>query len=243
MDVRRLALLALVAAILAGCGSDPKETVIPADIANWESNEEFKAAVDRLSEEDRELFATYMAKSMMSEVFGGEGIAEGTTLGEVIDAERSWQREMELEEQRQQELAERLEAERLVALKEMNAALTVTLLEIRFRDEDWSANRFSGDFALRIGFENHTEVDIVGAKGVTVLKDVFGDVVKQVRLSNDDTIPAGGTAIWRGTLDYNEFIDEDKRLRSTDFSKLKFEWEPAMYVFADGTEMVMPTGE
>jgi hypothetical protein len=235
-------LLAL-AVLVVGCGNDPKEAVIPTDIANWESDEEFKAAVDRLSEKDRDLFASYMAKSMMSQAFGGEGIAEGTTIGEAIDWEREWQREMELEEQRQQELAQRLEADRLAALKKMNAALTVTLLEIRYRDEDWSANRFSGDFALRIGFENHTDVDMVGAKGVTVFRDVFGDVIKRVRLSNDDTIPAGGTSVWRGTLDYNEFIDEDNRLRTTDFDKLKFEWEPAMYVFADGTEMVMPTGE
>jgi hypothetical protein len=241
--MRRLVVVVLAAGILAGCGRDPKQAVIPSDVAEWESDKEFRAAVERLPEEDRELFASYMARILMSEAFGGEGVVEGTTVGEAIDAERAWQRELELEEQRQRELAQRLEAERLAALKQMNAALTVTLLEIRYREEDWSADRFSGDFALRIGFENHAEVDIIGAKGVTVFKDVFGDVIKKVKLSNDDTIPAGGTSIWRGTLEYNEFFDEDKRLRSTDFSKLKFEWEPEMYVFADGTEMVMPNGE
>jgi hypothetical protein len=70
----------------------------------------------------------------------------------------------------------------------MNSALTVTLLNLEFRDASEAPNRYSDVFTLKIGFRNNTDKNLAGAKGVIVFKDIFDDVLKKVRLSYDDGI-------------------------------------------------------
>lgn len=226
-----------------GCSSDPKETAIPKKIDNWEKDEKLKTAVEKLTQEEQELFAAYAIRVAMSEAFGGEGVASKTTIGEAIAAERAWQKEQAREEAKRKELARKLEEARLAALKELNNALTVSVLSLKFRDSDYNSGRYSEDFVINIGFENHSTKDLIGVKGVVVFKDIFGDVIKRVGLSNDDDIGAGKTHKWVGTLDYNQFMDKDNKLRTTPFEKLKIEWEPEVYLFSDGSELRMPTGE
>jgi len=236
-------MVALFLTMSLGCGSDPKKTEVPQSIDDWQQDAKLKAAVEKLTDEEQKLFAAYALRVAISEAFGQKGVAGSITIGEAIDRERAWQLEQEREEARRKILAAKLEKERLEALSKLNDALTVSVMSLRFRDSDFNAGRYSDDFVIKIGFENHTDKDLVGVKGVVILKDIFGDIIKKVGLSNDDDIKAHKTHVWVGTLDYNQFMDQDNKLRTTPFDKLKIEWEPEVYIYADGSQMRMPSGE
>lgn len=231
--------LILLTLSLISC-NDYKETVIPPEIESWETDNKFKKSVKKLNEEDKKLFVAYTMRAELGEVFGGKGIGKGLTIGQAIDIQKEWGEEQELEKQKQQLLAEELQKKQLSALKEMNSALTVSLISLKFNKSDWNSGTYSDYFSIEIAFKNNTDKNIMGAKGVVVLKDVFGDAIKNVRLSNDKDIKSNSTNSWYGTLDYNQFMAEDNKLRTTEFNKLKFEWIPDIYLFDDGSKLQMP---
>ena len=170
------------------------------------------------------------------------GIPMYMTIRQAIDNEQAWQEEQKLEEANRKELAFKLEKERLAALKNFNEVLTVLVLSLTFRNSDFESGRYSDDFMIKIGFKNHTDNDLVGVKGVVIFKDIFGDVIKRVRLLNDDDIKAHQTHVWVGILEYIQFMDEDKKLRTTSFEKLKIEWKPEVYLNSDGSQMKILLG-
>ena len=244
MNFRTLVILVVsLLIVFPGCGSDPKKTEVPQSIEEWDRDAKLKTAVDKLTEEEKQLFLAYTMRMAMGEAFGGKGTPSGITIGEAIEQQRVWQQKQDQEEARRKELAAKLEKERLETLSKLNDALTVSVLSLTFRNSDFNSSRYSDDFVIKIGFENHTDKDLVGVKGVVIFKDIFGDVIKKVGLSNDDDIKAHKTHTWVGTLDYNQFMDPDNKLRTTSFDKLKIEWEPEVYIFSDGSQMRMPAGE
>jgi len=220
--------------------SDPKKVEIPNDIEAWESDKDFKAAVEKLNDEEKELFVAYTIRMKFGEAFGGEGIKKGLTIGEAIKLQQEWEKEQAKEDARRKQLAAELQKTELEILKQMNEALTVTLLSLKFKKANPGARIYSDYFSIKIGFRNNADKDILGAKGVVVLKDIFGDTIKRIGLSNDDGVKANSSKTWSGTLDYNRFRDEDNKLRTTEFSKIKFEWEPDVYIFTDGSKLEMP---
>jgi len=236
----RLAIVVCLAILTTSGCSDPRETVIPPNVDNWESDAQLKSAIEKLTDEEKKLVVAYVVRAKMGEVFGGDGIKEGLTIAEAISIQKQWQIEKQEEEKRRELLAAELEEKLLAALREMNQALTVTLLSLEYREKNYEANIYSDYFAIRIGFKNNTANDIAGAKGVVVLSDIFGDTIKRIRLSNDDGIKANSNSIWMGTMDYNQFQAVDNKLKTTDFDKLKFDWEPEVYIFSDGTRLTMP---
>lgn len=76
--------------LITGC-EDPKNVTIPRDLSTWESDEKFIKALKELPDEDKKLFIAFSMRTKLSEAFGGEGLKEGTTIGEAIDIQRSWQ--------------------------------------------------------------------------------------------------------------------------------------------------------
>lgn len=219
---------------------DPHKVEVPSSVEKWD-NEDLHKAVEKLPEKEKELFAAYAARAALATAFGGEGvIPEGKTVGDVIKDQRKWQKEQEDMEQKQALLAAKLLKEQQEARTQMNNAVTASLLEISWHKSDWERGIHSDYFAISIGFKNCTAKDIAGIKGTVIFKDIFGDLIKGVRLSNDSGVAAGDTAIWNGSMDYNQFDDSDSKLRNTSRDKLKFEWEPDTYLFVDGTKMTMP---
>ncbi|NCC62813.1 MAG: hypothetical protein EOM12_18230 [Verrucomicrobiae bacterium] len=237
-----VALLAVGLVAFLLIGKNPLNVEVPSSVKNW-SDEKLRDAVEQLSDEERELFGSYAARVALATAFGGEGvIPEGKTVGDVIQDQREWQKEQKEQEQRQALLAGKLLKEQADARREMNNAVTVSLVDILFQKSDYSRDIYSDYFAMRVGFENRTSRDIVGIKGVLMFKDIFGDLINGVRLSYDDGVAAHDSVVWSGTMEYNQFDDDDKKLRSTSRDKLKVEWEPDTYLFSDGSKMTMPRG-
>ncbi len=88
-----------------------------------------------------------------------------------------------------------------------------------------------------IGFKNMGDKDINGIKGVIVFKDMFGDDIQKVNISYDDGIKAGKESEYTGYLDINQFDDDDKKLASTERSKIDFSFVPEVIIFSDGTKI------
>jgi hypothetical protein len=229
----------LAAFVLIAC-SNPKKVEIPQDLQSWESDKDFKKAVDKLSEDDKKLFLSYIFRTQMSSAFGGKGLEKGTTIGNALDIQRAWQEELEKEEIRKKALREELLKKQVEVMKIMNAALTASLVDFDYHKADWESGTYSDFFSIKVGFRNNTGKDLAGVRGSVILKDIFGEIIKKINLSNDNSIKANSTFTYSGTIDFNQFKNEDIKLRSTSFANLKFEWEPDMYIFTDGSKMQMP---
>ena len=68
-------------------------------------------------------------------------------------------------------------------------------------------------------------------------KDIFGDPIKQVRLSSDEAIKARKSFVYKGGIDINQFIDEDTKLASTPKEKIQFSFVPEVILFEDGSKI------
>ncbi len=236
--MKKITLIALVlSTALFGCNKDPKAMQFPNDISKWKTDSEFTGAVKQLNDDDRKLLQSYMVASVMSEAFGGKGVPEGQTIGAAIEAQRTMLEAKAREEQEKTALKAQAEKEKEEAIAKMNNAVDAVLLTFKYTPADASAQRYSGSFDISIGFRNKTEKEISGVKGAVILKDMFGEVIKMIRLSNDESIPAKGKSVYRGSIDFNQFRDSDNKLRSIDPEKMKFEWTPEVYIFDDGSKL------
>lgn len=243
MTLKTVALTLLLA--LSAC-ADPHDYQVPTDSAQWKENAAFKSAVQKLPEDEKTLLLAYLVRAGMAESFG-KTLPE-ITIGDALQNQKD-------EETFQAELAKDGEAfqaemgalkaageadeekEHQAALAEAKAALTVTVSNMDVMPSNPREGRFQDSFSLVMTLQNNTEKDMAGVKGTVVFADMFDDVIKRVNLSVDDTIKAGTTLQWSGSLDYNQFMDEDKKLRNTNFAKMKISWEPMTFIFLDGSQM------
>ncbi|WP_429023793.1 hypothetical protein [Aeromonas allosaccharophila] len=238
---KSIVLAVILSSTLTGCWqSDPKGTVLSSDISTWKTDSSLEAAVKKLSDEDKKLLSAYAMRVTMGQAFGGTGIPQGATIGSAIDAQKSWEEAQRQAKAQQDALAAEVQKKQLESLKEMNGALTTSLLKFAYVPANTDAQQYSDFFEVQIAFKNNTQDKIIGVRGVVVFKDVFGDTIKSINLSNDGDIQAGATVIYNGTMDYNQFMDDDKKLRNTDKSKLIFEWIPDTYLFDGGKRLEMP---
>jgi hypothetical protein len=232
----RIRLTLLLALSVLAC-SNPYSTVIPSDVSKLENDTKFKEVVQKLPEKDRELLAGYLMRSMMGKAFGGGGAPEGTTVRQAIDAQKTWIEQKAKEEAEAKALAAKVQAQKEAKARELNAALTVAVTGLRYVPSNWQARVYENSIAVGMAFENKTDRTISGAKGTLVISDMFDSVIKSVNVSYDQGVKAKETASWVGQLSYNQFVEADKKLASTPFEKLKFKWEPQLYVFEDGTKL------
>jgi hypothetical protein len=227
------------------CGG-AKDTPIPRE---WDKMDAVKPAMEKLSTEERELFAAYVVRhtigAKMGALFGGKeapGIPEGMTIGKAIDEQRKFKAEAVLEEAKQHALKAKLQTERDAVLKSMRDAVTVTLVSKRIVDERMSGMLLNEHLNVTFGYKNNTEKDIAGVKGHVSIKDLFGDEISGFMISNDSTIDAGQTKTWSGSrsVKYSLGHNKDRKLAELGDDKYKVVWEPEVVVFKDGTKLTLP---
>lgn len=222
--------------------TDPKDIPIPSNLKAWETDAKLSKVIKNLPEDEQKLFAAYVIRETLGTVFRGDTSIEYATVGQAIELERKYIEEEKKENERREVLTRKLAQERLEATKKMNEVLTTSLVRLRFVESNWQAGTYTDFFDIRVAFKNNTEKNIEGVKGTVVLKDIFGELIKSIDLSDDKGIEAGKTRIYRGSMDYNQFMDDDNKLRSTDFAKITFEWVPEIYLFENSLSLIMPDG-
>jgi hypothetical protein len=228
------------ALLLVAC-SDPHDTKLPTDISKW--SETVKPALEKLKPEEKELFAQYAVRHTMGAAMGGlfgikaDPIPEGMTIGKAIEEQRDYVAKANMKEAEEKALKEKVEAERKAKQEEFTKLLSVVLVNKKDVMREYG-RRFVN---LEIAFENKSDKDIAGVKGVLKITDIFGDKIVNLRWSNDTGIKAKQTMVERGSgMDINQFMDEHMKLWNTDYDKLKSTFEVSTILFKDGTKMDAP---
>ena len=234
--MRKVVVLALV---LAAACSNPRDQKVPTDPGTWESNENFTKTIKELPPEDARLLAAWMMRIGVQQALGGQGLPD-RTIQQAIDEQKSFEVEQAAKQAKQERLAAEVKRQREEAIAKMNAVLTVALTQLRFYKADWRRDIVSDGFEIKFALQNQSKKDLAGVKGAVTLLDMFDDPIKTVNLSVDSAIPAGKVIEWGGTMDFNQFRDEDVKLKNTPLEKIKTVWTPELFLFADGSRLEVP---
>lgn len=176
---------------------------------------------------DMKYVATYMVRSAML----GEEL-EGKTYGEMIENAKNLREKQEAQEAEEKALAEKIIREEQEKREQFSKVVTVALYDKGYTEYDYQDYLTYG-----IAFENKSDKDIRAIKGSIQINDLFDDEIKAITVTEDEGIIAGETLRKTYTTDYNQFMDEDTRLRSKDLKDLKVVWTPIKIIFADGTTL------
>ena len=154
------------------------------------------------------------------------------TYGQILENGKAWKAEQDrLEEEQKalQEKAAREEAERLTRLQN---TVMVTCFEKGFSEVN-----YQDYITYKFAIQNKSDQDIRAVKGEIMFTDLFDDEIKTLSFTYDETIDAGATANWNATTDYNQFMNDDVKLRNKDLEDLKIVWKPIKVIFKDGTTL------
>lgn len=246
--MRKKLIIPFTVFVLMGC-SQPRDTPVPRELDKLVS---IKPALEKLSEEERGLFAGYVARhtisAAMNNLFGGKvasepGIPPGVTVGSAIDEQRQFLAQAAAEEAKKKALKEKLEAERQAALKALRDAVTVTVVSKKLQAERMEGMLLDEKLVVTLGYQNNTDKDIAGIKGTMVFKDLFDADISSLSVSNDSTLKAGESATWTGhrSVRFAFGPNDDRKLAAVEEGKYKVIWEPETIVFSDGTKLTAPT--
>ena len=107
---------------------------------------------------------------------------------------------------------------------------------VEITKKDFVTVDYQEQITMNIEFTNHTEKEIRGVEGVLTLYDIFDNRIFSITVRYDKSIPAQGKKIWESGIDYNQFIDEDVKLKQTALENLKHQWRISTIIYADGSK-------
>lgn len=226
-------LLVIVLLHLAACSS-VKSKKITAENKD-KILEEIKNSKE-LTVEETQLLMGYVMRHGVAKGFGRDDQLplEGKTIGEIIDAQRQWAEGVKVKETAEKETREKAKAAEEKQRGALLQALSVTLY-----DKGFTNVSYQDYITMKFSYENTAGKDVRGFKGTVVFKDLFGDEIKSVSLKEDNVLKAGETKRVERTLDYNQFMKDDTRLKNTTLDNLKVEWQPETIMFADGSSLTV----
>lgn len=156
----------------------------------------------------------------------------GKTYKEIIEKQKAAAAKITAAEQEAKILATKTAKESEDRRVRLNNILTVAMYDKGYVEADYQEF-----LTYDIAFENKSNKDIRAVKGVIHINDLFNDEIKSINLTYDNTISAGSTGKERFTTSYNQFLDEDTRLRSKTVEDLKIVWMPEKIIFTDGSTL------
>ena len=241
METKKL-LICFASLFLLACG-DPKNV----EVAKL-TKEQTAEIEKKLNGEEMRLLMGYLMRHTMSQVAGGKGVPESVTVNQAIKEQLDWlenqkQEELIANEKRRKEEAEaaelkkKVDAERKAKQEEFSKILSAVLV-----NKKNTVQSFGRKFVrLEIAYENKSDEDIAGVKGVLRLTDMFGDKIMNIRWSYDGGVRAKQTAVERGVgVDINQFMDDHMKLWTIDAEKLKATFEPTTIIFKNGKRVDAP---
>ena len=210
-------LLIIIISLLAACSSPLDKKYNEDTLA--EDSKAIKEAGD-LSEEEAQIMAGWILRAKLTD----ENL-EGKTYGEILEEAKDYKKE-------QEKLAEKAKKEEEEKRQRLGSALTVAMYDKGYEEYDYQEY-----LTYSLAFENKTDKEIRAFKGSISIQDLFDTEIKSINLTIDDPIRAGETFKGTYTTEYNQFMDEDSRLKSKDMADLKVVWTPEKIIFADGSTL------
>ncbi len=174
----------------------------------------------KLTDEEVQIMAGWIIRAKMT----NENL-EGQTYAEILNEAKDYKKQ-------QEELAEKARYEEDQKRQKLGAALTVALYDKGYEKYD-----YEDYLTYSLAFENKTDKNIRAFKGSISINDLFDTEIKTINLTIDDPIKAGETFKGTYTTEYNQFMDEDKRLKGKDLADLSVVWTPEKIIFEDGSTL------
>jgi hypothetical protein len=219
--------LILTAILLAGC-TDPK---------NYElsklTESQRKVLGQKLTADEGQKLASWMMRNVMT----GKDAPIGITVAQALKQQDEWLAKQKEEEAKASELRKKVDAERKAKQEQFAKLLSVALVtkknNVGAYGQMW--------VLLELAYENKSDKDILGVKGVLELNDIFGDRIRNVNWTYDGGIASRKSIIERKSgVKINQFMDPDMKLWNTEFDKLKSNFEVKTIIFKDGTKIDAP---
>jgi hypothetical protein len=167
----------------------------------------------------------------------------GKTIGQVITDERKQIQGQKVKDAAEMVAKEKAQAEEAVQRERMNQSLSVVLYGKGFLPSDLESGRYQDHITIKLAYKNTSEKKIRAFRGAVEFKDLFGDTIKRVGLKEENSLDPGAFKRVERTIDFNQFIDSDKKLAQADIKNLKAEWKPDLILFSDGTSLRSDTKE
>jgi hypothetical protein len=208
----------------------------------WDT--ELRPALDRLSQDERRLVSSYLARKRGEAARTGQPVAEGLTVRQAIQEERDYQQADAARRTAARSQQDELERQRKEYEGQVKAVLPVALFSKYVAPADLSTGSRGGEYmALVFEFRNLGTGDVAQFRGTLRLSDSFrGDPLRSLTVDYTERIPAGGSALWEAALSLDPFATSDLRLKNTDTSQIAVTLLPEIVQFADGTRLVIPPG-
>jgi len=224
----RFASILIASSVLLAACSDPKGYEV-----TKLTEEQRKELGQKLTADEGQKLAGWM----MRNVIAGKEPPFGITVAMALKQQDEWVAKQKEEEAKAEALRKKVEAERKAKQEEFAKLLSVVLVSKKNSMGEYSQRWVR----LELAYENKSDKDIQGVKGLLTLNDLFGDKILNVRWSYDAGVAAKQTTVERKSgIDINQFKDSHMKLWNTDFDKLKSSFEVSTIIFKDGTRMDAP---
>ncbi len=113
--------------------------------------------------------------------------------------------------------------------------IVANLVKKGFSPKDIHNGKFDEEVTMTVTFGNETGKAIRAFDGVLEFTDLLGNRIIASRVEINEPIAQDASLSWKGALDYNQFMDYHKRLRSEPKENLKIRFHAGKVLFADGT--------
>jgi hypothetical protein len=114
--------------------------------------------------------------------------------------------------------------------------VTLEITKKGFNEADYMFGSYQDQITMSLKFTNTTDKEIRGVEGVLTFYDIFDNKISATKVSYDKGISANSSKVWESGTDYNQFMDEDVKLKNTELKDLKYKWEVSTIIYADGAK-------
>jgi hypothetical protein len=230
---QRLVWLAVLvfASLTLACGADPKRVAITE--ANQDKLlDEMKDMKGLTVGEARMLIAYQMRYAMAKGLGRTPPSMAGKTVGQLITEQTTF----EADAKKQADEQERLAADAKAKADALAAELKKTI-QLTVYDKVLDDGQFQDTIDLKVAYQNLSSKDVRAFSGKVRFADLFGAEIMTTTIKIQDPIKAGSKGEWVGSINYNQFIDQHKRLAGAEMANMKIEWIPTAIIFGDGTQV------
>lgn len=108
--------------------------------------------------------------------------------------------------------------------------ITAVLVKKGFFDGEYGQD----EITFTVQFTNSTGKNVRAFDGVLRFTDLLDNEIMAAKLAVNDPVQSHGIHDWKGSIDYNQFMDKHQRLKSAEQQNLKIDFTLRKILFEDG---------
>lgn len=113
--------------------------------------------------------------------------------------------------------------------------MPVELVKKGFREADFSLGHGRDAVTLQLRFANTLAQDLRAFEGMLLVTDLLDNTIINLHLAHNEGVHAGASSDWQGTVDFNQFKEQDRRLRNAEARNIKLRFTLKKVLYSDGT--------